>query len=50
MRSRRTVWLAVVAITVLGTAPAVAVSGGDYHPHKQGCKGNADNSDAPTRV
>jgi hypothetical protein len=50
MRAHRTALLAVAAVAVLGAAPALAVSGGGYHPHKQGCKGNADNSKDPKRV
>ncbi|HVU73733.1 MAG TPA: hypothetical protein VHE83_12290 [Mycobacteriales bacterium] len=50
MTMRRPQVLSFLAATMLVTAPvAYAVSDGDYSSAKQGCTGNADNSDHPTR-
>ena len=49
MRTRRPHVLSLLAATVLVAAPAAyAVSDGNYSSAKQGCAGNADDSDHPT--
>jgi len=50
MRTRKAVWLALVAVAMLGSGSAFAVSSGGYSSAKQGCSGRADNEESPKRV
>src|SRR4051794_24278756 len=50
MRTRRTMWLALLAAAVLGSGSALAVSDGQYDPEQQDCSDSAANSDSPDSV
>jgi hypothetical protein len=47
MRTRRNLWIALLAAGVFGSGSALAVSDGQYDPAEQGCSDFAANSDRP---
>jgi len=50
MRARKLIWVGLLAAGVLGTGSAWAVSDGGYTNSRNGCTGDAYNSDAPDRA